>query len=186
MLQRVDWKRDLHFHTKTTIDTLDYSGEGWNEGSKVIIACCGPILRELGTELPTDFSLPPAFHEVVIARPGVLAVQLTPGQPIEDLIQALKNQDMSSFPLIVVVDQPHFTAASLNNFVWTVFTRSNPAKDIYGINAFVKDKHWGCAGSLVIDARIKNHHAPELLPDKKIQKNVDKLFSKGGELYNVV
>ena len=186
VLQRVDWKRDLHFHTKTTIDTLDYSGEGWNEGSKVVIACCGPELRELGTELPKDFSLPTSFHEVVIARPGVLAVQLTPGQTMEDLIKALNNQNMDSFPLVVVVDQPHFTAASLNNFVWTVFTRSNPAKDIYGINAFVKDKHWGCEGSLIIDARIKNHHAPELLPDKKTQKNVDKLFSKGGELYNVV
>jgi 4-hydroxy-3-polyprenylbenzoate decarboxylase len=93
---------------------------------------------------------------------------------------------MSSFPLVVVVDQPRFTAASLNNFVWTVFTRSNPAKDIYGVGAFIRDKHWGCEGPLIIDARIKKHHAPELLPDKNVQKNVDKLFSKGGELYNVV
>lgn len=186
VLQRVDWRRDLHFHTKTTIDTLDYSGDGWNEGSKVVIACCGPVLRDLGKELHKDFSLPPAFQEVVIARPGVLALQLPAGMPIEELIQILKNQNMASFPLVVVVDQPHFTAASLNNFVWTIFTRSNPAKDIYGVNAFVQDKHWGCEGPLIIDARIKIHHAPELLPDKKVQKNVDKLFSKGGELYNVV
>jgi 4-hydroxy-3-polyprenylbenzoate decarboxylase len=27
ILQRIDLTRDLHFHTKTTIDTLDYSGE---------------------------------------------------------------------------------------------------------------------------------------------------------------
>jgi 4-hydroxy-3-polyprenylbenzoate decarboxylase len=28
VLARVDWRRDLHFHTRTTIDTLDYSGSG--------------------------------------------------------------------------------------------------------------------------------------------------------------
>jgi 4-hydroxy-3-polyprenylbenzoate decarboxylase len=28
VLERVDTTRDLHFHTKTTIDTLDYSGTG--------------------------------------------------------------------------------------------------------------------------------------------------------------
>ncbi|MEM9992244.1 MAG: UbiD family decarboxylase, partial [Bacteroidota bacterium] len=41
VLERIDWTRDLHFHTRTTIDTLDYSGTGWNEGSKVVMACCG-------------------------------------------------------------------------------------------------------------------------------------------------
>ena len=41
ILERVDWRRDLHFQTKTTIDTLDYSGSGWNAGSKVIIAAAG-------------------------------------------------------------------------------------------------------------------------------------------------
>ena len=37
LLERVDWSRDLHFQTRTTIDTLDYSGDRLNEGSKVVI-----------------------------------------------------------------------------------------------------------------------------------------------------
>ncbi|MCM2266116.1 MAG: UbiD family decarboxylase, partial [Desulfuromonadales bacterium] len=36
LLERVDWRRDLHFQTHTTIDTLDYSGHGFNQGSKVV------------------------------------------------------------------------------------------------------------------------------------------------------
>ncbi|KRO70224.1 MAG: 3-octaprenyl-4-hydroxybenzoate carboxy-lyase, partial [Cryomorphaceae bacterium BACL11 MAG-121128-bin16] len=52
-LERVDWERDLHFQTKTTIDTLDYSGEGLNEGSKVVLAAAGEVKRKLAEILPT-------------------------------------------------------------------------------------------------------------------------------------
>src|SRR5262245_56594722 len=41
LLERIDWRRDLHFQTSTTIDTLDYSGTGLNEGSKVVMAAAG-------------------------------------------------------------------------------------------------------------------------------------------------
>ena len=52
LLERVDWRTDLHFQTRTTIDTLDYSGTGLNEGSKVVIAAAGPMRRQLATRLP--------------------------------------------------------------------------------------------------------------------------------------
>ena len=38
ILERVQWERDLHFYTNTSIDTLDYSSEGLNSGSKVVVA----------------------------------------------------------------------------------------------------------------------------------------------------
>ncbi len=63
-LSRVNWSCDLHFQTRTTMDTLDYSGEGFNQGSKVVIAANGPSRRRLATALPNgstvqgDFSLP--------------------------------------------------------------------------------------------------------------------------------
>jgi len=62
-LQRVDWNRDLHFQTKTTIDTLDYSGSGWNAGSKVLIACRGGIKRELAKEISADLTLPNGYND---------------------------------------------------------------------------------------------------------------------------
>jgi 4-hydroxy-3-polyprenylbenzoate decarboxylase len=78
VLARVDWRRDLHFHTSTTIDTLDYSGEGLNMGSKVVIAAAGPPIRELATELLRDLRLPDGFSEPRVAMPGVLVVHGPP------------------------------------------------------------------------------------------------------------
>lgn len=54
LLDRVDWQRDLHFQTRTTIDTLDYTGTGLNEGSKLVIATAGPRRRELAREIPLE------------------------------------------------------------------------------------------------------------------------------------
>src|SRR5262249_6310856 len=61
LLERMDWQTDLHFQTATTIDTLDYSGTGLNEGSKVVIAAVGLARRTLSTALPADLRLPAGF-----------------------------------------------------------------------------------------------------------------------------
>lgn len=192
VLSRIDWSRDLHFQTKTTIDTLDYSGSGWNEGSKVIMACRGDVKRTLGTELRVDIIFPSYVKNVKVVRPGVLGIQLNSFQDYEsaaskisNLSKSLSSEALSEFPLILILDDVGFTAANLNNFLWVTFTRSNPSHDIYGIDSFYKHKHWGCHGSLIIDARIKSHHAPELITDPNISKKVDRLFSKGGELYHL-
>jgi 4-hydroxy-3-polyprenylbenzoate decarboxylase len=84
--------------------------------------------------------------------------------------------------MILLVDDSEFTAFNINNFVWVTFTRANPSHDIYGVGSFTEYKHWGCTGPLIIDARVKPHHAPALEVDKKIKEKVDKLFTKGGEL----
>lgn len=191
VLERVDWERDLHFQTCTTIDTLDYSGSGLNEGSKLVIAAVGKPRRTLPTDIPSNLRLPERFLKPNLCLPGILAVQgpayaLTDGRSddsIEDFCVALRDDDsLLGFPLIVVVDDSDFTARSLNNFIWTVFTRSNPAADVYGIGAVVRQKHWGCRGSLVIDARMKPHHAPPLVEDPEVVRRVDALASRGGPL----
>ncbi len=184
ILERVDWTRDLHFQTKTTMDTLDYSGSGWNAGSKVVIACCGDKKRELKAELPDNFNLPTGFSNPIFVQKGILAVQAqkfigeTSYQDCERLTEHLKPFDLQHIPLILIVDDSPFTAATLNNFVWTTFTRANPSHDIHGVNSFVEYKHWGCRGSLVMDARIKPHHAPPLITDAAIAQKVDKLFAE--------
>ena len=88
--------------------------------------------------------------------------------------------------MIVIVDDSDFAAHSLENFLWTTFTRSDPASDVYGIEPFVSDKHWGCQGSLVIDARAKPHHAPPLIEDAAVTRRVDALAARGGPLYGVI
>ncbi len=195
VLERVDWTRDLHFHTRTTIDTLDYSGTDLNSGSKVVIAAAGNKLRELGTSLP-EINLPDNFRNPRVVIPGVIAIEgnkyvddLTTEREIQQLNQQLtsNNQQLSTkFPLIIICDDSEFVSQNLNNFLWVTFTRSNPANDIHGINSFVENKHWGCNGSLIIDARIKPHHAPPLIKDPAIEKRVDALGVKGRSLHGII
>src|SRR4029077_4762627 len=90
------------------------------------------------------------------------------------------------FPLVVLVDDSNFTARSLNNLLWVTFTRSNPAVDIAGISATTRHKHWGCTGSLVIDARLKSHHAPPLEEDPEITRRVDALGAPGKALHGII
>ena len=192
VLERIDLKRDIHFQTRTTIDTLDYSGSGWNEGSKVVIAAAGPKRRELMGELPRDFNLPNGFSAPNFVQKGILAItapkfiNYTEGvAQVENLCKQLENKDLAGIPLILLVDDAAFTAATVNNFVWTTFTRANPSHDMHGIGATTVFKHWGCQ-TLVIDARIKPHHAPVLEVDKKVKERVDKLFAKGGDLEGLI
>jgi 4-hydroxy-3-polyprenylbenzoate decarboxylase len=157
-LERVNWQRDLHFQTKTTIDTLDYSGDGLNEGSKVVIAAAGEIKRNL-TETLANLSLPSGFSNPQLVSKGNLVVEGTGA--IEDLITALEKQDLEGIGMITLVDDSKFVSESFSNWLWVTFTRSNPANDIYGLAATVINKHFSCSIP-IIDARIKPHHAPIL------------------------
>jgi 4-hydroxy-3-polyprenylbenzoate decarboxylase len=196
LLARVEWSRDLHFQTCTTIDTLDYSGSGFNEGSKVVIAAAGPARRELATELPGGLSLPAGFDA---PRAGPIAgVLVVAGPTCPDDEQARQRQ-VEAFceqlacdawrerlPLVVIVDDSELTARSLDNFLWVTFTRSNPAADVFGVGATVAQKHWGCRGPLVIDARRKPHHAPPLEDDPEVTRRVDALAVSGGPLAGIL
>ncbi len=189
MLARVDWTRDLHFQTKTTIDTLDYSGSGFNTGSKVVVAAAGPPIRELPSDV-VNLNLPAGFSDAKICLPGVLAITAPKfsgdGRNSADLRRFCESYDRSApinrYPLLVLVDDASFVSRSLNNFLWAVFTRSNPSNDIDGIEARTENKHWGCQGSLVIDARVKPFHAPALIENPEITKRVDALAAAGGKL----
>jgi 4-hydroxy-3-polyprenylbenzoate decarboxylase len=195
LLCRVDWRRDLHFQTRTTIDTLDYSGEALNAGSKVVIAASGPVRCDLPQELPGELRLPTGFSRPGIALPGVLVVQGEAwqgerGLPAPDLVAFCRSytqdDEINDFPMIVIVDDAEFASRNLNNLLWVAFTRSAPATDIEGIESFSHVKHWGCHGSLVIDARIKSYHAPPLEDDPAIEARVDALGAPGGPLHGII
>jgi 4-hydroxy-3-polyprenylbenzoate decarboxylase len=187
-LARVDWRRDLHFQTCTTIDTLDYCGSALNEGSKVIIAAAGPSIRSLPTQVPANLHLPSGFDSPRVCLPGVLAVRGPAYRSVgeEAIARFCREQTaespMNQFPWLVIVDDSEFTARKLDNFLWVVFTRSDPAADTDGIAAFVDKKHWGCRGALVTDARIKPKHAPPLIEDPAVSGRVDALAARGGPL----
>lgn len=187
-LERIHFDRDLHFITKTTIDTLDYSGTGLNAGSKLILAAYGNKIRQLSTLLSSDLRLPTGFSDVKLYAPGIMVIQ---GPKYEDNVQGRAdiasfirhgNQHYKGFALIIIADDSQFTAQNDANFVWVTFTRSNPAADVYGFNARTEDKHWAIDAPMIIDARKKPHHAPELIPDPDVERRIDHLFTSKGPL----
>lgn len=190
-LERVDWTRDLHFQTRTTIDTLDYSGSGLNAGSKLVVAAAGGAKRTLPDSLPASLSLPEGFQDLQLVIPGVVAVKgpaYEKERPnLRSFCESLAADDhpLARFPLIVVVDDSQFVASRFDNFIWVVCTRSNPAADIDGARATIEQKHWGCRGPLVIDARIKPWHAPPLIEDPEVTRRVEAMAGVGRPLHGL-
>jgi 4-hydroxy-3-polyprenylbenzoate decarboxylase len=187
-LQRVDWSRDLHFQTETTIDTLDYSGGELNRGSKVVMAAAGAPIRKLSRDA-AGLRLPDRFRSVPAPLGGVLVVAGPPypgGASDDELASRFESIGSTSgwdgFPLVVVVDDAEFAAKDLQQLLWVTFTRSNPANDLHGIDSFVRHKHWGCRGSLLVDARLKPHHAPPLESEPEVARRIDAMAARGGPL----
>jgi 4-hydroxy-3-polyprenylbenzoate decarboxylase len=201
VLRRASWEKDLHFITRTTMDTLDYSGGALHEGSKVLLAVSGAPRRELAASVPETLLRlwPDPWMKPRVVLPGVLAFGGAPADTgsaalaseLEKFSVRLRDageealQSLRGFPLWVLADDPEFTARSLDNFLWTAFTRSDPARDVHGLFAFTQDKHWGCRGPLVIDARLKPYHAPPLETDPDVARRVEEMAAPGRPLHGL-
>ena len=195
MLERINLQRDLHFYTNTSIDTLDYSGTGLNMGSKIVLAAYGPPLRKLATSIPVFYESLDEYKEASLVMPGVIALKCNAFTTYEQTAKEMAKLDdqlkihgensngAGEIVMIIVCDDPAFTSAQLNNFLWVTFTRSNPSHDIYGVDASTENKHWGCKGPVIFDARIKPHHAPAVEKDPATEKSIGHIFNKGGSLY---
>ena len=154
-----------------------------------MVAATGDPIRQLKSEVPADLQLPDGFSNPKVAIPGVLVIRgpkFTSDQSRADLKRFTESFDavasMNQFPLVVIVDDSDFSARTLNNWIWSTFTRSNPAVDVFGIDSHTVDKHWGCNGSVVIDARVKPGHAPPLIEDPETTAKVDARGTRGGSL----
>ena len=182
ILSRLDLSNDIHFYTKTTMDTLDYSCEGLNAGSKVVIAAYGDIKRTLAKSVPQR--LLNLNMDASLVMPGVIAVNATAFNT-NALQSALAGQGeallaQEGVVMMIRTEDPKWMASDLNNFLWAAFTRTNPSHDIEAIDAFTINKHWGAKGPLVFDATIKPHHAPPVLKDAAVEKRVDAILEKYG------
>lgn len=193
VLERVDWSADLHFHTRTNMDTLDYSGGELNRGSKLVLAVAGRPRRALLSTLPSDFPWPEGFSEPRLGLPGIVAVR-APGYRDPEAAAADRRRMVEALaarrwpdglPLVLLVDDSEFTTRTLSNLLWVAFTRSDPARDIDGAGARVEEKHWACDGPLVIDARLKPWYPPVLEEDPEVCRRVEALAAPGGPLHGL-
>ncbi len=182
MMERMDLQRDIHFYTKTTMDTLDYSGEGLNEGSKVVMAAYGDAKRTLCETVPAIVSS--HLENAICVMPGVIAINADNNtiSSVQEKLKGLGDEllNKEGVFMLVITEDAQWMAANIQNFLWAGFTRVNPSHDIDGVDAFLEHKHWGCKGPIIFDATIKKHHAPPVLKDAAVEKRVDAILAKYG------
>jgi len=182
MLSRMDFSNDLHFYTHTTMDTLDYSGDALNTGSKLVLAAYGDVRRKLATAIPEKITALNVNANLIM--PGVIAVNAVTAS-ISSIQEKLKGKgeallEQDGIAMIIITEDATWMAAEFNNFIWAAFTRTNPAKDIDGVDSYINNKHWGCKGPLIFDATIKKHHAPAVVKDNEVEKKVSAILNRYG------
>lgn len=173
VLERADLRTDLYVFSNLSMDTLDYTGPKLNHGSKGVLLGVGDPIRKL----PGDFSgqLPAYLNSAAVFCRGCLVVSGGDFKSDEGLAQRAANEPVfSDWPLVVLVDRAAEAAASAEQFLWTTFTRFEPAADIYARKTELIRFHPSTEPPIVIDARMKPSYPDELFCDDDTAKLVDR------------
>jgi UbiD family decarboxylase len=184
VLERTRPETDLYVFSNVSMDTLDYTGPEVNLGSKGVLLGVGDPVRVLPKEFSTR-ELPRGVGEVRVFCGGC-AVVGGPGYGDEPGAPAriAAHSAFAEWPLVVLTDDVERAAASPINFLWTTFTRFEPAADIHAARTEVKRNHLSYTAPLVIDARMKPAYPDELLCDPETAERVTRrwreYFPDGG------
>ena len=181
VLERVDWRRDLIVVSQTAQDSLDYTGPSVNQGSKGMLLGLGEPVRALPAEWVGGTPLP---EGVVAARAfcrGCLVVQ---GVPFErergQASRIAQHEAFGPWPLVVLVDDLAEATASTELFLWTTFTRMEPAGDVHGRRQVVERFHVGLEPPVVWDCRMKPWYPEVMEVDAATRELVDRRWPEYG------
>jgi UbiD family decarboxylase len=184
VLARTHPETDLYVIANLSMDTLDYTGQEVNKGSKGVWLGLGDPVREL----PRVFEagrVPPGVTDVRVFCPGCLVV----GGPRFDADpqaapRLAADPAFAGWPLLVLTDEPARAAASAMNFLWTTFTRFEPAADIHAAATRIVRNHIAYTAPIVIDARMKPWYPPEVGGDpdtaRRVTERWREYFPDGG------
>ena len=162
VLARTHPETDLYVFANLSMDTLDYTGPTVNEGSKGVWLGLGDPVRDLPRQFSAP-SVPQGVRDVRVFCGGCLVVE-APSYADEPGAVARLAADpaFTGWPLVVVTDDAARAARSDMNFLWTTFTRFEPAADIHAANRRIVRNHIAYEGPIVIDARMKPWYPKEL------------------------
>lgn len=177
IVERMDPTTDVHIFTNISQDTLDYTGPEVNKGSKMIVMGIGEKKRDLPKSFEHQFKSS-LFSNPKVFVPGVLVVQ-GPGYKRNDGIAEVlvKEPSIEKYPFVFLVDNSEDAAGSEHGFLWNIFTRFEPAGDIYGTTKIIRN-HIAFSGAIVFDCRLKDWYPGVLTPDEKIVQKVEQKFGK--------
>jgi UbiD family decarboxylase len=162
VLERTRPETDLFVFSNVAMDTLDYTGPTVNEGSKGIWLGVGDPVRALPAEFRAE-RLPEGATDVRVFCPGCLVLGGPPySADREFAARAAADPALSGWPLVVISDEPGRAAVSAMNFLWTTFTRFEPAADIHAARTAILRNHVSFSPPIVIDARMKPWYPKEV------------------------
>ncbi len=178
ILERTHPETDLYVFANLAMDTLDYTGPRVNEGSKGVWLGLGDPVREL----PRTFTapeIPQGLTDVHVFGPGCLIV----GGPAyqDDPAAAARfaaHPAFAGWPLVVLTDEPRRAAASPINFLWTTFTRFEPAADLHAAATTLRRHHVSYQAPILIDARMKPWYPKELFADEETAATVTRRWQE--------
>ena len=173
VLERVDWRSDLFVFANVSQDTLDYTGPSVNKGSKALLMGLGDRPRRT---LPENFEgeIPPGCSHPQVYLPGTLVLEGGSYKYDPDLPKRIAaHEPLADWPVVLLVDNTRAATVSLQEFLWTIFTRFEPAADIHASSSDVTRFHVGLTPPIVIDCRIKPWYPPVLEVDDATRRKVD-------------
>ncbi|MGC5328841.1 UbiD family decarboxylase [Brevibacillus sp. SYSU BS000544] len=171
VLARFQPERDLLIVNDTSNDTLDYTGRKFNHGSKGIMLGIGDPVRELPARYSGEGI--PGIGKIESFCPGCLVVSGPSFEQNPDMADRLveyANQHLAEWPMICLVDDADI-AQKESSFLWTVYTRFDPANDLYAKSNIVRNKI-RYEGPLIVDARMKPFYPGEVLTHPDVDKLV--------------
>lgn len=175
ILERFQPETDLYVISNLSMDTLDYSGPEINLGSKGIMLGVGEPVRRLPEEWRGD--LPTGVTEVAAFCPGCLMVSGPAHEAEPELAKRLAGA-FPEWPMVCLVENAAQVAASPTRFLWSVFTRFEPAADLYAATTRIERHHLVYGGTIVIDARMKKPYPKELYCDPDTRRTVTERWSE--------
>ncbi|TCW40457.1 UbiD family decarboxylase [Laceyella sacchari] len=177
ILERFDPACDLFIFSNTSMDTLDYTGRRLNHGSKAVMIGTGETKRNL----PGEFHGPDmhGVKQAAVYCRGALVLETDAFVDAPDLAEHLlahHREELKSWPMIFLVDDIS-AASGQSAFLWTIFTRFDPAHDIYA-QAEWSRHHARYQFPIIVDARMKPGYPDELEVDPAIKQLVDKRWKE--------
>jgi UbiD family decarboxylase len=181
IVERCDTETDIHIFSHISQDTLDYTSGRVNKGSKMLIMGVSETGEPKYKNLPHSFDRTfknSGFRTGIVFMPGVLVVEgKSFGEDKGDLPKRLLEEDLFGFRFVFLVDDAHDASKSDHDFIWTMFTRMEPARDVYS-KQVVENNHIRHIAPLVIDSRLKPWIPKVLEPLQETVRQVDEKFGK--------
>jgi len=177
VLERADLRRDLYLFSNLSMDTLDYAGPRVNEGSKGVLLGLGDNRRDLPAEFKDE--VPPQVRHVAFFCAGCLVVDGAPFAREPDLpLRVARDPAFADWPLVVLSDDAARATRSTANFLWTTFTRFDPAADLHARTTELVHNHAALTPPILLDARMKPHYPEELFCDAETASRVDRRWGE--------